>query len=87
MSFIPLYIHINKQALQTEQEMEAIHLLYDTINVFLQEGSRQDQEISRGGKQYTILWSNEDTFNSSRVCIQYEDVFEKNVEKCETVER
>lgn len=87
MSFIPLYIHINKQAVQTEQEIEATHLLYDTINIFLQEGYGQEEEIRRGENRYRVIWSYEDAFNSSRVCIQYEDVFQKIVQKCERVER
>lgn len=87
MSLIPLYIHVIKQSIQTDQEIESTHILYDGIQRYLLEGSREDEiEIARGERIYNVVWNIDENRNSSEVCIYYEDIFNKSVQKCETIE-
>lgn len=82
---IPLYIHVTKQAVQIEQEIEATHLLYERIQRYLLEGVRENSLIERKN-EYHIVWNEGENYSLSEVCIYYQDVFDETIQKCESLE-
>lgn len=83
---IPLYVHVNKQLKQTQQELDAIHLLYEAVQGYLIEGIRENGDgVERGGCQYTIAWSDADE-SMEEVCVYFQNPFGETVYKCEKIE-
>ncbi|WP_161949669.1 hypothetical protein [Bacillus dakarensis] len=83
---LPVYIHVSKQHNQIQQEIEATHVLYETIQDYLLNGNRSNKTIVRSDlDSYTIVWSKEE-LDSLEVCIQYKNRSGKDIQNCETIQ-
>ncbi|MDQ0156404.1 hypothetical protein [Robertmurraya andreesenii] len=86
LSLLPLYIHVNKQSIDTQREITATHLMYDVLHVYLMEGIFEDREEVIKNGSYLINWEAGSESRPTRVCISYEDAFKEQQEKCERLE-
>lgn len=81
LTFIPIYIHIQKKFLSSEEHRYVYELFYQyLIDVQLKERGRDVSILEGNGKQYSLKWVEE-----GNVCIIYEDVFHQEQSICEQV--
>lgn len=82
---LPIYIHISKQSLNVQKEVESIHLLYELLQrSIVENGVVDSQKIIRGDYEFTVV--NKGDFPLREVCIFYEDYFLQQIETCEQIE-
>lgn len=87
LGLIPLYTQVNKQLMQTHQELDATHLLYEAVQGYLIEGVKENREgVERGSCQFTITWSDADD-SGEQVCVFFQNPFGETFYKCETIEQ
>lgn len=86
LSLLPLYAHVNKQAMSIQKEVEATHLMYEVLHVYLMDGIYENKEVARENAPYTIVWQQNHESNPTKVCIGYEDAFNQTRQKCEQIE-
>lgn len=79
-TFLPIYIHMNKQLRQVELDRKATHVLYETLQSFLLEGTASSGLVIRDRDEFTIEWEDRG------VCVYYEDSFPLERKKCEILE-
>jgi competence protein ComGE len=84
-SLLPIYIHVSKQSINTEKELEAVHLLHEVIQFYLLEGIWADREEVRQGFLFQISWQQVEE-NPVGVCVTYDDAFNQAAQKCENIE-
>lgn len=84
-SLLPLYIHVSKQSIHAEKELEATHLLYEVIQFYLLEGIWDDREEVRQGFIFQISWQQVEGIPVG-VCVTYDDAFKQAAQKCENIE-
>ncbi|MCQ6273717.1 hypothetical protein JMM81_01835 [Bacillus sp. V3B] len=84
---VPMFIQLNKQSIQLQERSDALHILYEYLQTIVVENSdREDTIITRGNKQYEIVWQEAAVDGKTEVVISYEDVFGYKVDYYETVQ-
>lgn len=84
---IPMFIQLNKQSVQLQERSDALHILYEYVQTVLVESpDRENHVITRGNKQYEIVWQEEVADEKTGVAISYENVFGDQVYFYETVQ-
>ncbi|TKC19888.1 competence type IV pilus minor pilin ComGE [Robertmurraya kyonggiensis] len=85
VSLLPLYIHVSKQSLDIQQEVQATHLLYEVLQRYVLEAVAEDNSITREKFVFAVIWEKESDGEPKRVCVNYEDAFQRAQQKCERV--
>ena len=81
LTFIPIYIHLQKQFERSEEDRLVSELFYQYLmDIRLGEAERYISYIEREGKSYSISWK-----ENGKVCISYEDVFHEKKDICEKI--
>ncbi|MFE8702492.1 hypothetical protein ACFYKX_17995 [Cytobacillus sp. FJAT-54145] len=83
---VPVYIHLSKQSISLKQELEATHLLYETLSSSVVSGTSGGEGlVVRNNFTFTIDEHVE--ADSLEVCISFENPFKEEFRKCEYVEQ
>ncbi|KAB7670017.1 hypothetical protein [Bacillus sp. B1-b2] len=81
MTLIPIFIHVQKQFLKSEEQREINELFYHyLIDQKLEEFSSNESVLEGNGKQYPLTWREKE-----EVCVSYEDMFHQDQTICEKV--
>ncbi|MDZ5471020.1 hypothetical protein SM124_04560 (plasmid) [Bacillus sp. 31A1R] len=79
---VPIYIHLSKQTMDIEKELEATHLLYELLQRTVLKGSNiQSEYVNRGGFNFLVQAS-----YGQEVCVQYENRNNEPVQICDKIE-
>ncbi|MGJ7921350.1 hypothetical protein [Neobacillus sp. LXY-4] len=83
---LPMVMVVSKQAELLRLQNTALHLLYDELELLVDEGdSIKDKSLLLNGTTYEIRWSEE--MSQKKVCVEYKDV-DANVHKtCQSPEQ
>lgn len=77
--FVPYIIYVKKQTIQVEEQSQAYHLLYETMQtVLIEHPGAVNSTVIKGGTTYKIIWQE----GAREICIRYEDIFEQNNQLC-----
>lgn len=84
---LPMTLKLLQEAEINRQTNEAIHLLYEELQAFKLEGKPiEDQSIIRNKQSFQIVSMEIEKTSKKKVCVQFESMFKKKVQKCETIE-
>lgn len=80
---LPIYIHMERQSLNTEYKREANRLLYDSLQEYVLTGHEiEGKTIVIRDKEYTITKD----LAQLKVCVNYEETNKTLVSLCEILE-
>ncbi|RFU65685.1 competence type IV pilus minor pilin ComGE [Peribacillus glennii] len=87
-SILPIYQKIIADKDDVKIRMEAIHLLYEQLQAYMEgEIEAVDETITKNGETYHMKWEAEPVFAMIRGCIHYKNHGEKNVSVCDSTKR
>jgi competence protein ComGE len=78
---VPLFIQVNKQAIEIQEKSEALHILYEYMQTVTMENPVKENKIFSGDHtNYEIVWEKEQEDGSREVSISYENVFGQTIQ-------
>lgn len=86
VSLIPLYIHVSKQSMNIQQEVQSTHLLYEVLQKYLIAGEAENKSETREKYVFAVAWEIGLDGYPTKVCVNYEDTFHKAKQICEKIE-
>lgn len=80
---LPYSIHVRSQLVQSRQDADAIHILYDELMYIRQAGQGSERNlIVKDGFEYNVTVAKDGNDLPREVCVHYEGDHQKDSKKC-----
>ncbi len=84
---VPLFIQVNKQSIQIQEKSEALHILYEYMQIVtLENPIKENKVFTVDGTHYEIEWDEEIENENRKVSISYENVFGRSIQIYENIQ-